>query len=963
MSTVSDHTALLSGKDRNPSGETGKPMFVTHSFETSSYEYLDRFSYFDSYKATFQPLTETERQQALAALGQWDQASGIHFIEVPAGQGDIRFGTYDFSGEPDLRDAAAYAYFPDTTDDDEAARGGDIYLDRTVADVSTSDMLHVLLHEIGHAVGLKHPFEGDIRLDAAYDNTAYTAMSYTGPYTVALAGLDIAAIQSLYGPNSADGTQSVWSWDAAAATLTQTGGAQNDTLVGVSTTDVIDGQGGEDVLYGRGGADRLSGGDAHDLLMGDNGDDVLSGGGGSDGLWGGDGSDRLEGGADGDSLYGELGHDTLIGGDGDDLLLGGDNDDTLYGGSGNDILDGEDGNDILSGEGGNDTLYGGWGQSGLLDGGAGNDIIHAAGSFSGLTVSAGSSTLRGGSGNDTLYGARWDDRLEGGAGNDVAYGEEGMDTLVGGAGDDRLVGGAGDDTLDGGRGGETEGDTVDYSEAYDQVRVDLNGIHDIAGGSAALYHAFGSWIGRDTLKDIENVVGGGGSDVLTGNRGVNRLRGGAGDDQLGGREGADLLDGGAGNDTLDGGTERDRLLGGTGNDRLGGGDGADLLDGGAGSDRLVGDAGNDRLLGGRGNDRLGGGAGDDRLVGGAGDDTLDGGRGGEVRGDTADYGEARQQVRIDLNGMSATVGGKTVTYHAVGAEIGRDVLTNVEAVDGGAGSDVLIGDAAANRFSGGAGKDLLDGNDGADVLNGGDGGDRLIGGAGDDVLLGGAGNDRLIGEAGDDRLVGGAGDDLLDGRRGGETRGDTADYGAVTAKLQVDLNGMRATVDGKTVTYHATGAGIGRDVLTNVENVTGGSGADALFGNAVANRLTGGDGNDTLKGGGGADILTGGAGADRFVFDTALAADNVDDIRDFTVGTDLLLLDDDVFTALKAGRLGEGRFHAGAAAHDADDRLIFDAKTESLFYDADGTGAGAQVKIATLDKVAALSASDFLIVV
>src|SRR5690606_18332270 len=44
-----------------------------------------------------------------------------------------------------------------------------------------------LLHEIGHALGLTHPFDGDDRLPSSVDNRLYTVMSYTevsnNPYT------------------------------------------------------------------------------------------------------------------------------------------------------------------------------------------------------------------------------------------------------------------------------------------------------------------------------------------------------------------------------------------------------------------------------------------------------------------------------------------------------------------------------------------------------------------------------------------------------------------------------------------------------------------------------------------------------------------------------------------------------------------------------------------------------------
>mgnify|MGYP000861024316 CR=1 FL=1 len=50
---------------------------------------------------------------------------------------------------------------------------------------------------------------------------------------------------------------------------------------------------------------------------------------------------------------------------------------------------------------------------------------------------------------------------------------------------------------------------------------------------------------------------------------------------------------------------------------------------------------------------------------------------------------------------------------------------------------------------------------------------------------------------------------------------------------------------------------------TWIENATGGTGADGITGNALANRLVGGAGNDTIQGRGGSDVIEGGAGNDR----------------------------------------------------------------------------------------------------
>ena len=140
-------------------------------------------------------------------------------------------------------------------------------------------------------------------------------------------------------------------------------------------------------------------------------------------------------------------------------------------------------------------------------------------------------------------------------------------------------------------------------------------------------------------------------------------------------------------------------------------------------------------------------------------------------------------------------------------------------------------------------------------------------------------------------------------------------------------------------------------VLTGSGNLFG-------YGNALDNVLTGNAGDNALRGRGGADVLTGGAGADQFRFDTAPAAGNVDRITDFEVGVDRIELARSVFGAIGAGRLSAEAFRVGTAAADATDRVVYDAGTGNLFYDADGDGAGAAVLFATLQAGLQLTNAD-----
>ena len=136
--------------------------------------------------------------------------------------------------------------------------------------------------------------------------------------------------------------------------------------------------------------------------------------------------------------------------------------------------------------------------------------------------------------------------------------------------------------------------------------------------------------------------------------------------------------------------------------------------------------------------------------------------------------------------------------------------------------------------------------------------------------------------------------------------------------------------------------------------------------------MSGGAGSDTLVGGAGKDVLTGGDGADRFVFDTALGASNVDTIKDFLTGTDKIVLSAKIFSkfigsstgsTITAGNLVVGA-GATAVAKDKDDYLIYDTTSDLLYYDADGNGSGAPLAFVKVELTgtAAPAFGDFLVV-
>lgn len=144
------------------------------------------------------------------------------------------------------------------------------------------------------------------------------------------------------------------------------------------------------------------------------------------------------------------------------------------------------------------------------------------------------------------------------------------------------------------------------------------------------------------------------------------------------------------------------------------------------------------------------------------------------------------------------------------------------------------------------------------------------------------------------------------------------------------------------------------------DQITGSSANESMDGGTGNDKLTGLGGNDQLNGGTGRDQLTGGLGGDKFVFN-AMGAENADIVKDFRAeDSDQILLDAAVFTAIAGGITADNVVSgAHAAATTAAQHLIFDSGSHKLYYDADGSGAGQAILIATLTGVQALTHADF----
>jgi Ca2+-binding RTX toxin-like protein len=787
----------------------------------------------------------------------------------------------------------------------------------------------VVIHEVGHTLGLKHPHDSIGSFPAiadAEDSIEYSVMSYRsyaggpvdGSYTVAwypttLMAYDISALQYLYGANySTNSGDTTYTFDPTATYILKSvwdGGGTDLYDLSNYTTDLnLDLTPGGWLKFGaqysqldtgvfatgnvanaylcNGNTASLienaTGGSGNDTITGNEANNVLIGNGGADSLDGGTGNDSLEGG---------LGNDTLLGGDGNDSLLGGSGNDSIDGGAGNDTLYAGYGDwfaDSVNGAGAHDTVLGG----------DGNDALYAGWNYG---------NLQGGAGNDTLIGDIFDDTLTGGDGNDSLTGGSGNDTLDGGAGNDTLDGGAGNGILDGGTGNDS-----------------------MTGGS-----------------ENDSLTGGAGNDTLDGGSGYDTLDGGTGDDSIAGGDGIDVLTGGDGNDTLIGGSGDDAYTGGAGSDVFQGsvsdltGDtitsleaGDSIIVTGADLSSLNGSSvGNSVNLGvgslavtsfisgstwqtsySGGNTTLtvvapasssggGGGGGGSTSQGGSVTTTLPSGVTSSSSSSTGPASDQSAVLQSSISGSSLPEADKTsataaLTGYMSSLPAGTDVTVTTltltgsgspVAISGSDGNEAMVIDVSslppgtiltldnvefaviigAATITGGSGSNYVVGDSSVQYIVLGPENDTLDGGAGNDTIGSAGGQDVLSGGDGQDSVFGGDDNDRVYGNAGNDTVcGNQGDDQVRGGKGYDWVYGGR----GNDSVYGDAG----------VDLISGDLGDDLAAGGDGGDWIWGGAGNDTVYGNQGSDLLAGGDGND-FIY-----GGNDDDLMWGEDGNDLL---------------------------------------------------------------------------
>lgn len=439
-------------------------------------------------------LNSTQMAAVDNALSAWSDVIDVDFVktyETDTSVGDLRFA---FTSSREGEDAWGWAYYPS----DYWPSGGDVWINTDYASETdwskSSYNFFSLLHEIGHALGLEHPFnssDGD-SYSSAYDTRNSTVMSYTNPENVwawdssTKQGIwtiqspmvyDILAAQHMYGAN--------WEHNAGNNIYTF------DPTEEVRKT-IWDG-GGQDTFDFSNFALDL----AVDLTPGSYSDVPVPG-------W--DATQNI-------GIAFEAFIETVIGGSGNDDLSGNSVGNTLAGGAGNDTLAGGGGSDTFS-------FSGLFGADTISDFSVGEDSVALLGS-DGLELKGISNLLNikttpdgdariiadisdeGISGSITLLGVTADaaegifatlgETIIGTSAGDILNGSSGADLIESKAGDDTVEGSKGDDKIDGGTGR----DTVIYSGNQTSYTLTLGPT------STSLTDRRTDGSGTDTLIDME----------------------------------------------------------------------------------------------------------------------------------------------------------------------------------------------------------------------------------------------------------------------------------------------------------------------------------------------------------------------------------------------------------------------------------------------------------------------------